>query len=272
MNRETGGLVGVRKSSAKLGDDTTLSRFVKITGTADPKTRHKRRQPKLPGMEAAWIQDGRTKFPKSVKDPHAVASILKSGHNNVKIGRDVRKGKLKGYWIYTLSLEERATCPASCQHWQSCYGNNMPFAQRIDHTAPGFLRKLALEIENLCRTKKGVLIRLHALGDFYSLAYVGFWADQLNRHPDLALFGYTAHDMLGDIGYGVFRLGEIYYNRCFIRFSNGGKERNCTVTIGEPSSRPANAFICPEQTGKVSCCAMCAVCWSTRKNIAFLEH
>lgn len=35
---------------------------------------------------------------------------------------------------------------------------------------------------------------------------------------------------------------------------------------------PANAFVCPEQTGKTRCCATCAACWSTTKNVAFLEH
>lgn len=271
MNKE-GGLVGVRKASAKNGDDTTLTRFVKITGTADVKPRHKVRQPRLPGMEPLWAQQGRTKFPKAVVDHRTGARILKTGHNNAKIGRDVRRGKLKGYWIYTLSFEERKTCPTSCSHWQSCYGNNMPFADRFDHTTPGFLRALALEIDKLCRVKKGVLIRLHALGDFYSLPYVGFWADQLNRHPNLALFGYTAHPADSPIGQALLMLNFVHSSRAWFRISNGGQDRDCTVTIGNPESRPKNAFICPEQTGNSACCAVCAVCWSTRKNVAFLEH
>lgn len=275
MNKE-GGLVGFRKASAKNGDDTTLSRFVKITGTADEKLRHKTRQPRLPGMEPVWVQEGRTKFPKAVKDHRTGTRILKSGHNNAKIGRDVRKGKLKGYWIYTLSFEERKTCPTSCSHWQSCYGNNMPFADRFDHTAPGFLAALAEEIRVLCQSKAGVLIRLHALGDFYSSGYVGFWWRMLAEHSNLAVFGYTAHQPVpgfaGDIGTCIDFMNGRFPDRCWIRFSNGGRGQDCTVTIGREESRPKNAFICPEQTRKSAYCATCSACWSTRKNVAFLEH
>jgi hypothetical protein len=63
-----------------------------------------------------------------------MSAVLVSGHSNVKIGRDVRKGKLfRNYWIFSLSFEERATCPSNCHHWTECYGNAMPFAKRTDH-------------------------------------------------------------------------------------------------------------------------------------------
>lgn len=140
-------LQGVRKAFASKGDDATLTRFVKITTAEKP--RKQRRQPRLPGLEAGFIAEGRTKFSKSVKAVSEVSNILVSGHNNVKIGRDVRKAKFRGYWVYTLSLEERKTCPSSCQHWQTCYGNNMPFAKRVDHTDPEFLPTLEAEIAML---------------------------------------------------------------------------------------------------------------------------
>jgi hypothetical protein len=182
---------GVRKAFASKGDDATLTRFVKI-GTAE-KHRKQRRQPRLPGIGTLpYINEGRTKFTEGVKRVDQLSGLLVSGHSNVKIGRDVRKAKFRGYWIYTLSLEERKTCPASCRHWQTCYGNNMPFAKRIDHTDPNFLPTLAREVAALCVKKKGVLIRLHALGDFFSTEYVEFWMRMLRTYGNLAIFGYTA--------------------------------------------------------------------------------
>ena len=83
----------------------------------------------------------------------------------------VKKGKFKGYVIFTLTLEERATCPRECYHWDNCYGNNMAFAHRIEH-GPALEAKLGEEIAELCATYKGVIIRLHVLGDFYSVDYV----------------------------------------------------------------------------------------------------
>ena len=263
-------LGGVRKAYASKGDDATLSRFVKIPGA-----RHRQvRQPKLPGLENAFVQEARTKFPKAVKPVSAMANLLVSGHSNVKIGRDVRKGKFRGYWIYTLSLEERKTCPASCQHWQSCYGNNMPFAKRIDHLDPDFLPRLEQEIARLVKThKKGVLIRLHALGDFYSVRYVAFWKRMLATHENLAIFGYTARawDPIGE-KISLLILEHAGTGRCMIRYSNGGFRIMSTMTIKDENSSHEGAFICPEQSGKTQCCATCGACWSTTKNVAFMEH
>jgi hypothetical protein len=41
----------------------------------------------------------------------------------------------KGFPVYTLTLEERHTCPRTCEHWRSCMGNHMPLAQRIEAEA-----------------------------------------------------------------------------------------------------------------------------------------
>lgn len=258
-----------RLASLAAGDDTTLSRYVRDNrATAKPK----KHQPRLPGLETAFIRQGRTKFPSRVMPIEAMTNLLVSGHSNVKIGRDVRKGKHLGYWIYTLSLEERKTCPSSCQHWQSCYGNNMPFAKRIDHTDPAFLPALEAEIDQLCIKRYGVLIRLHALGDFYSSQYVLFWQMMLDRHPNLAVYGYTAHDRDTTIGGLVARFCDHYGKRWMVRHSNGkGTDMN-TVSIAHGAARPPTAFICPEQSGKVANCATCGACWGTTKTVAFMEH
>lgn len=264
---------GVRKAYASKGDDSTLTRFVKTgaRGTIDH-PRKQRRQPKLPGFEGAHIQEGRTKFRKSVKRVDQLPHLLVSGHSNVKIGRDVRKAKWRGYWIYTLSLEERKTCPSTCRHWQTCYGNNMPFAKRIDHTSPEFISKLMDEIAVLCKKRAGVLIRLHALGDFFSTEYVEFWMRMLRAFPNLALFGYTARHPTTPIGNMVWMMNSFWEGRSMIRFSDGQLPAMSTVSIGDESGCPPNAFICPEQTGKTRCCATCGACWSTTKNVAFMEH
>jgi len=261
---------GVRKADKAHSDDTTLTRFVK-TGTAEKPRKH-RRQQRLPGFEAPHVTEGRTKFSKSVKPVDQLANLLVSGHSNVKIGRDVRKAKFRGYWIYTLSFEERATCPTSCHHWRTCYGNNMPFAQRIDHTDPRFLPKLAEEIARLCAVKVGVLIRLHALGDFFSIPYVKFWERMLRKHDNLAVFGYTARPPEVGIGWEVRYMNRLFGERSMIRFSDGGLPAMSTVSIGDETGCPPDAFICPEQTGKTRCCATCGACWSTKKNVAFMEH
>ena len=43
----------------------------------------------------------------------------------------ITKGKWKDLPIYTLTLEERATCSTDCEHWDNCYGNNVGMAHRF---------------------------------------------------------------------------------------------------------------------------------------------
>lgn len=263
----------LRPASAKAGDDVSLTRLIRVKA-AEGRKPHQH-SPRLPGLAAPFVEQGRTKFPSRVFRPDRVTALLVSGHSNVKIGRDVRKGKLRGYWIYTLSLEERATCPRTCTHWQNCYGNNMPFAKRVDHTAPDFLPRLEQEIKALLavRGRKGILIRLHALGDFYSEMYVAFWWRMLETYPNLAVYGYTARStFLDPIGVDIEAMNAKFGFRCMIRESDGGWPGMSTISISTPEACPADAFICPEQTGQTRCCATCAACWSTTKNVAFLDH
>lgn len=261
-----------RLASTKMGDDCTLTRYVRTNRAAPSKP--KRHQPRIPGLRLAFVEEGRTKFGKSVQPVGNMRTLLVSGHSNVKIGRDVRKGAFRGYFIYTLSLEERKTCPSSCHHWSDCYGNNMPFAKRIDHTDPDFLPRLEREIGELLavRGRKGILVRLHALGDFYSVPYVEFWERMLKQHDRLAIYGYTARNPFDDIGLAVGALLRTFGKRAVIRFSDYNGAQLSTVPIETVADRPSNAFICPEQTGQTLCCATCSACWATTKNVAFLAH
>jgi hypothetical protein len=266
----------VRLSSAKNGDDTTFSRYVKVRGHGKAKP-PKHLQHKLPGMSNPSIEAGRSLFHRNgVKPPPVLTRLLVSGHSNVKIGRDARVGKLAGYWIYTLSLEERATCPRTCHHWENCYGNGMPYAKRIDHTHPDFLPRIEAEVDELMRpsaaSRKGVIIRLHALGDFYSPEYVALWDALLVKHPELVLFGYTARLLGTPIGDAVERLIDTHPGRAMMRFSNGGLPSRSTVSIVAAEDCPPGAFVCPEQTGQFEACGKCGACWSTLKNVAFLAH
>ncbi len=255
-------LANVRKAVAGQ-DDTTLTRWIKEPG------RHTSGRPVAPMPADATG----TRFKTRVLQPVEMKQMLVSGHSNVKIGRDVRKGHLRGYWIYTLSLEERATCPRSCEHWRDCFGNAMPFGKRVDHTGDRFLELLEKEIGALLavRGREGILIRLHALGDFYSTEYVAFWRRMLKQHDRLAIFGYTARNWLTEIGNAIADLKLEYGERFAVRWSDGGLPRDCTVSVSEPVA-PAGTFLCPEQTGQTACCSTCAACWSTDKNVAFQSH
>ena len=60
------------------------------------------------------MRGNRTLFPTTVVTVTETVpgQLLVSGKNNRKLGGTVEKGRYKGYALYGLSLEERATCPA----------------------------------------------------------------------------------------------------------------------------------------------------------------
>ena len=96
-----------------------------------------------------------------------------------------------------LTLEERATCPASCHAFDYCYGNSMHYARRVKH-GTRFELRLIDEVAALAdQHRQGFVIRLHVLGDFYSEHYAKVWTELLARVPALRVYGYTARALNG---------------------------------------------------------------------------
>lgn len=271
----------LRKAYASKGDDCTLSRWVKRRGPhlptqADLLEIERVVSPRL--LQRPYVVAGVSKFhAKGVKGADALPHVLVSGHNNAKIGRDVRKGPLRGYWIFTLTLEERATCPRTCHHWATCYGNNMPYAHRVrvDSAADQVALKLAIERdvqrELGRRGRPGIFVRLHALGDFFDPRYVAFWSGLLDRNPQLAAYGYTAWPPDSPVGLAIAEAKARHGRRFAVRWSNGTTDRDCAIPVRAVDA-PVNATVCPEQTGKTAACATCGLCWGSDRNIAFVEH
>jgi hypothetical protein len=214
-------------------------------------------------------RSGRTIFPSRVFDPDEVKRLLKSGHQNRKIGRDVRKGPRRGWPIYMLTLEERATCPRTCQAWAYCYGNQSQAAERINAT-DDLMAHLWQELADLeAEHPAGFLVRLHILGDFFSELYVDFWRQALDNFPALHVFGFTARDPHADpIGEAVHDLAMANWDRFAIRFSGQpGPLWASRIADDDPE-----AVTCPAQLGRTDCCATCALCWQSQRSIAFRRH
>ncbi len=229
-----------------------------------------------PGLQAA----GRTMFPDKVRavPERFTEPVLKDGANNVKIGGGVLVGDLKGATILTLTLEERATCPRACAIWGACYGNAMPHSTRWRAGAQ-LERAIKDDLAHACDTYEHVLVRLHILGDFYSVKYVGTWFAMLTAHENLTVFGFTAWGRESPIGQAIERVRARFGRRFQIRYS-GVSGRMGAFTIPFPTDRKkiGDAVVCPEQLHAIdrpergTHCGTCAVCWQTDHPIAFIEH
>jgi hypothetical protein len=224
-----------------------------------------------PGHQA--LTKGRTIFLKSVVPPAKVSRVMQPASTNRKLGngkKRIVKGRWAGMDMYQLVLEERATCPKSCQQWSSCYGNNMYLAKRVDHRDwDKFKKALEAELAELAEANPGgYVVRLHVLGDFFSLRYVDLWKRALARHCALRVFGYT-HRWPGQgdgIGEAIAALNKS--DRSWIRFSDRGGKMSANVA---PSDGPDD-IRCPHETGQTESCLTCGLCWQTDKAIKFTSH
>ena len=216
------------------------------------------------------IVEGRSLFQARVYAADAVPRLLVSGHNSRKIGKTVMKGRWRGFPIFTLTLEERRTCPRSCTEWMTCYGNSMNWARRVTVGA-AFEQRLWAELGDKQREHpRGFAVRLHVLGDFYSPGYVELWAAALDAFPALHVFGYTAHAPYSPVGDGIRELLGVEPKRWRIRFSGLDAPTDGSVVIERGDATPH--VVCPAQTGGTDCCATCALCWHSDRTIAFWRH
>ena len=246
------------------------------------------------------VMTGKTIFQNRIKQADrsamAASELLIKKSTNVKLGKRVTKGKWKGFPIFTLTLEERATCPRSCAHWADCYGNNMMYAFRYQ-AGPELEAMLEIELAELQRKHpNGFLVRLHILGDFYSVGYVAKWAKWLGMFPALHVYGYTANqpDAADDteraIGQALLSLSDNCGTRWAVRFSGNFDRPTMTANSADDARAIAavtakQAFICPTQisktTGKYAAkgeetlvpdCGACGLCWTASKPVVFITH
>ena len=204
------------------------------------------------------MQENRTIFRSRVFYAGDRDRALISGINNSKIGKQVTVGPWAGFPIYTLSLEERATCPSSCPVLAECYGNGMPMAVRFRYT-PGLIASLDGELNRLsARHPRGYVVRLHVLGDFPDVEYLSHWLAWSNEHPALHVWGFTAHPQESAIG-GMIRLANgMRPDRWMIRFSSHPDAPYSPMQVHTTWEKPGryayapetNQLVCPRNSGR----------------------
>src|SRR5262249_50176189 len=80
----------------------------------------------------------------------------------------------------------------------------------------------------------GFVVRLHVLGDFYSVEYVKLWGKLLERHPGLHIFGFTARidgPIFAALVELVKRYGERFAMRSLMRRSRFPFQRRSLLKL-----------------------------------------
>jgi hypothetical protein len=265
---------------ARMESGGTLSRF-KIKPTTEPVPLD---QASLPDQHRAVIE-GRTLFPTRVFNASERPRILMRGFHNSKIGDRITKGPWSGMKIFTLSLEERATCPRSCAVWSACYGNGLPVAVRFRYNDE-FLALLEEElVAKGDEHPDGFAVRAHVLGDFPTLDYVAHWSLWLAMIPQMHVWGYTAHPAASEIGSAVRAMNGLYPSRWAFRQSVAPGEplddwQAATAwekpeMVNRNQYRAIGGVVCPVEVGASAACGTCGLCWApaaANTRIVFLGH
>jgi hypothetical protein len=207
--------------------------------------------------------------------------VLKSGTGNKKLGGKVTKGRYRGMPLYTLTLEEGATCWSGCQNLNRCYGANMPFAIRYN-PGPTLEAAIAQDVATLAdKHPDGFVVRLHVLGDFYSVDYVKHWAALLDQYHNVYLFGYTHWRAGSDIGDAVTTLVAGFPERAaFLRSdpTETGDLLPGAYTVDHDGRKDLHTLnrpgtvVCPHETGRVASCGACGLCMNGTTGITFIDH
>lgn len=215
------------------------------------------------------IKNRTTIFQGNIKD--VPINIFKPGKNNNKLGNIVLKGRWKGKKIYSLTLIERETCPPTCHHWDDCYGNHMWMGHRFK---PGKELEEQIKVEIpflLQKHPKGIVVRLHVLGDFYSLRYTNLWRSLLRKYSKLMIFGYTAFFPGTPIGDRIQELNAEFKTSVSLRISDSKVSKEGKL-YAAASGYEDKGFLCPESMGRVENCAGCCACWQSNKTVIFPTH
>ena len=199
--------------------------------------------------------------------------VLKAS-TNIKLGKKVTKGKLKGMKMYTLTLIERETCTDECEHYTDCFGNNMHVAHRFE-VNDAFMLRLESDIHaTAVANPNGFLVRLHILGDFKSVEYTLFWERMMIHYPNLHVYGYSRNHIdskyshVRDIAKELIRLRSKYQERWAVRFSNK-LDQEYSANSRDITDK---GITCLAQVKTDVSCSDCTLCWSSKKAIGFITH
>ena len=222
----------------------------------------------------------RTLYPSTVRSASSDEWVLKSGINSTKLGDRINKGAWRGSRLYSLKLEERKTCLATCAQLGCCYGNHVGRKAVRWNVDLKLYTRLLVELDALSYRHRTYAIRLHDLGDFSSVEYVQFWLDALKAHRGLRLWGFTHWSRTSKIGSLIERESK-RWNRFRIRFSDSHRGLRTAHVIPDEGQQgwfrrgPAEtrSFICiADATRPLKSCGDCGFCITKQTEVVFKRH
>lgn len=227
-----------------------------------------------------------------VREPREGDRILAIAEHNPKLGGDIeRRGTAPSRVVY---LEEYGTCSDQCRFKRdgNCWGENSK-ADRFIVTEM-FWTKVEHEIVILSLLHSRWFLRLHGLGDFFSVEYVERWIALATKYEQMWVWGFTGRRRDSNIGHAIQSAMDRFGPRWRTLWSEQVAQRGTTRcfelheltrTSGEIDLIQHHEGIayplCPEQIdqfllhkseGEIRRCSDCRRCILTDCNVGFLYH
>lgn len=201
--------------------------------------------------------------------------VLKNALFNKKLGgfpkrsMRIKKGPHKGMPLFSLTLEERATCNTECQQWSNCYGDKMRYAKRYD--TDGIEDVIDHDLEVLFSRYPQVSIRLHILGDFFSVQYVEYWEEKINQYSGLYVWGFTHWPWETEIGRSIVLVSVCFPKQFAISISDFDSIVLPRAVVVDHWNTDTGVA-CLNQVDDRGC-VDCGICMSPSHNtVQFLRH
>ncbi|MGW8177247.1 MAG: GP88 family protein [bacterium] len=172
--------------------------------------------------------------------------------------------------IANFSLPAMKTCPGKTKFCKRfCYGQrNWYRTERVKQglwdryfisLSPQFADRVIGEIKD----KKIKLVRIHTVGDFYSVEYIKKW-EKIARAcaGSTKFYGYTRSWRVDELRPHLEYLMEnfLVWLRASIDYTTHQQKPEGWATF---SSVDGDGKLCPHDSGKVMFCRDCGICWNS---------
>ena len=197
--------------------------------------------------------------------------------------------KLTGCRVFSLPVPKTCAGGGACKKY--CYGLKGRYRMRNVRAAlerayrHTLSKKFVSDIVNeLKRARKIYRVRVHEVGDFYSLRYLKKWYKVARACPEFTFLAYTKslHFILqgGQPPSNFIILASLggRYDNLAPELEAKGYIRGLTVVVPDISQAPRGWYICPAtipgREHRKVCGRLCDYCWRPQgyKRVAFVQH
>ena len=196
-----------------------------------------------------------------------------------------------GEGIASFNLQAITTCPGRTKFCESlCYADKGFFTfpknkqiyanSKLASEQESFVGEISSELSN----NKIKAVRIHAAGDFYSVAYLDKWVEIAKKNPSVKFWAYTRVWRLDEFNNSLLSFSSLPNVQLFASLDEEIVANGEIPPVWLRQADVVDTFIglqkdyigCPNQKNSKITCAKCTYCFKpiigSKTNVAFKKH